>query len=154
MITKIELQNFKSFEELNLELTNFNIFFGLNGSGKSSVIQSLLLLRQSFLNNSLQSGKLSINGNYVKLGLGKDIYFEYAQNEEISFNLSSDKDKFISPFKFLYRPDTDVLDVKLKNPVDFQKLIDQQVWNSSEITSCISSEAIKKNTILNSFTFI
>ena len=47
MITKINIDNFKSIKSLMLAPTSLNLFMGLNGMGKSTVIQSLLLLRQS-----------------------------------------------------------------------------------------------------------
>lgn len=41
MITRIELENFKSFKELKLDLQQLSILTGLNNSGKSSVLQAL-----------------------------------------------------------------------------------------------------------------
>lgn len=43
--------------------------------GKSTVIQSLLLLRQSMVKNSGISG-LKVNGEYICLGNGQDILYE------------------------------------------------------------------------------
>ena len=48
MIKKIGLLNFKCFEDFSMELKNVNVFTGINGMGKSTVIQSLLLLAQSY----------------------------------------------------------------------------------------------------------
>lgn len=39
-IQTISLKNFKSFENLDLKLTNLNILAGSNSVGKSTVIQS------------------------------------------------------------------------------------------------------------------
>ncbi len=44
---KITIKNFKCFEEQEIEFKNLTILAGANGSGKSTVIQSLLLLIQS-----------------------------------------------------------------------------------------------------------
>ena len=52
MINYMQIENFKSIRKLSLPLENLNLFFGMNGMGKSSVIQALLLLRQSFWENS------------------------------------------------------------------------------------------------------
>ena len=51
MIKYIQIENFKSLKRISLPLENLNLFFGMNGMGKSSVIQSLLLLRQSYWEN-------------------------------------------------------------------------------------------------------
>jgi len=47
VITHCALENFKGFSKLELDLSRVNVFIGANGSGKSSVGQSLLLLKQS-----------------------------------------------------------------------------------------------------------
>ena len=47
MINKLILKNFKCFEELEVNFSTVNVLTGLNGMGKSTVIQSILLLGQS-----------------------------------------------------------------------------------------------------------
>jgi len=47
MITTARLTNFKCFPELNLELRSLTVLAGINGAGKSTVIQALLAVRQS-----------------------------------------------------------------------------------------------------------
>jgi len=56
MITHTTIKNFKSHRETSLSLSCLNILTGLNGVGKSSVFQALLLLRQSYLKNRLHEG--------------------------------------------------------------------------------------------------
>ena len=51
MITQLNLSNFKSHKDTRLDLGNLTVLTGVNGCGKTSVIQALLLLRQSFLKN-------------------------------------------------------------------------------------------------------
>lgn len=58
MLKKISLANFKCFEQLDLDCTSLNLLCGLNGMGKSSVIQALLVLRQSFDTGELHNGRL------------------------------------------------------------------------------------------------
>ena len=47
MITNLLLHNFKSHKKTDLRFSNLTVLTGINSAGKSSVIQSLLLLRQS-----------------------------------------------------------------------------------------------------------
>lgn len=47
MIDRIRMVNFKCFEEQTVSLGHLTVLAGLNGAGKSSVMQALLLLRQS-----------------------------------------------------------------------------------------------------------
>ena len=45
MLTQIKLTNFKCFkEETTIPLSQFNLFTGVNGAGKSTALQALLLM--------------------------------------------------------------------------------------------------------------
>jgi len=84
-INKVEIKNFKSLKDVAIELSGLNLITGVNSSGKSSFIQTLLLLKQNedkFY--SLRGSKVTnINGEYIKLGNKKDILFEEAYKEDI-----------------------------------------------------------------------
>ena len=43
MITNIRIQNFKQFEDINLEVAQSVVFIGPNNSGKTSLFQALCL---------------------------------------------------------------------------------------------------------------
>ena len=62
MLRNIKLTNFKCFEELDLACTSLNLLCGLNGMGKSSVIQALLVLHQSYETKDLLNGRLVLGG--------------------------------------------------------------------------------------------
>ncbi len=48
MLTGLRLTNFKSWDDTGqVRLAPLTIFFGRNGSGKSSLIQSLLLMKRT-----------------------------------------------------------------------------------------------------------
>ena len=78
MLRKIKLKNFKCFERLDLDCRPLNLLCGLNGTGKSSVLQALLVLRQSFETGTLGDGELLLSGERVDLGQGEDVLFEDA----------------------------------------------------------------------------
>lgn len=88
MISKITIQNFKSLQNIELDCANLNLLTGLNSMGKSSIIQALLLLRQSFDKGHLRTQGIILNGDLVKIGSGRDALSVNAEKEEISFNLS------------------------------------------------------------------
>lgn len=46
MIEEIEIRNFKSLETVRLELGKFNCLVGMNGAGKSTILQAMDLLSQ------------------------------------------------------------------------------------------------------------
>lgn len=89
MLTELELENFKRFEHLKLPLRGLTLLSGMNSMGKSTIIQSLLLLRQSFERGHLDSG-IFLNGLYTNVGIGRDLLFQDASREEIKIGLSSE----------------------------------------------------------------
>jgi len=111
MISEFRIQNFKCFEEQNFNFGPLTVFCGLNCAGKSSVIQALLLLRQSYERFDLNVGGLFLNGEYVKIGTAKDALHEGAKTEKIAFNVQYDDMRFPSlGWQFEANSDSDVLD--------------------------------------------
>jgi predicted ATPase len=72
MITAFELENFKCFSRLRLELGALTLLTGYNAAGKSSAIQPLLLLRQASRTGSYAQ-KIHLNGPVVRLGTVGDV---------------------------------------------------------------------------------
>lgn len=82
MIRKVSIKNFKVIKEANLVLSNLTVFTAVNGMGKSSFIQALLLLRQSQLDKKLPKQLLLNNNKYVSLGRSEDVFNYYSEEEE------------------------------------------------------------------------
>ena len=91
MLRFMRIERFKVLNDSQFPLASLNLFSGLNGMGKSSLIQTLLLLRQSFEKNTLPNRGLLLKGEYVSLGTGQDILSENAETETIEFTLTWDK---------------------------------------------------------------
>lgn len=73
MLLEWKLQNFKSFRgENTLPLAPLTILCGANSSGKSSLIQSMLLIKQT-LQHSAGNRTVALNGPLVRLGTLSDI---------------------------------------------------------------------------------
>ena len=87
MLTKIHLTNFKCFEHLDLTCAPLTLLTGLNGMGKSSVIQALLVLRQSFETRELHDGNLLLAGARADLGTGMEVLYEEALSDVIEIDL-------------------------------------------------------------------
>jgi predicted ATPase len=87
MIAAITLRNFKCFESQVLPLGKLTLLAGLNGMGKSSVIQSLLLVRQSYLDGFLPDTGLELNGSLVQMGTAQDVLYEDAQEDEFEITI-------------------------------------------------------------------
>ncbi|WP_406167587.1 DUF3696 domain-containing protein [Streptomyces sp. NBC_00996] len=78
MIDQLSLTNFKAFRSADIPLAPVTLLTGLNSSGKSSVLQAFVLLRQSYDSSTLFSsgGGLLLNGELVELGTGLDVLHE------------------------------------------------------------------------------
>jgi predicted ATPase len=87
MINELQIQNFKCFQQATLfEFAKLNLLTGVNGRGKSSLLQSILILSQSAWNNANME-KLIINGTLLELGNFDDIKnSETPRGEYIHFN--------------------------------------------------------------------
>jgi predicted ATPase len=72
MFTNIEIENFKSLGRFNRPLGALTLLTGLNAAGKTSVIQSLALLRQTAVDGEW-SKALHLNGSSVQLGTMFDV---------------------------------------------------------------------------------
>ncbi len=73
MIRKVHIENLKSIDEMNLECRNINLLIGTNSSGKTTVLQGLLLLLQNNANF------VGFNDAYVQLGEYDDARCRYIQ---------------------------------------------------------------------------
>ncbi|GJE73117.1 DUF3696 domain-containing protein [Methylorubrum podarium] len=74
MILSLDLENFKAFKSTGtLKLAPITLIYGPNSGGKSSIIQSLILLKQSLSASSIQTSRLMTRGELVDLGTFKSI---------------------------------------------------------------------------------
>ena len=72
MLTRIELRHFKCFSLLKLPLRPLTLLSGVNASGKSSVLQGLVLLHQTIREHEW-STRLMLNGSAIRLGSVSDV---------------------------------------------------------------------------------
>ncbi|MCT3921672.1 DUF3696 domain-containing protein [Elizabethkingia anophelis] len=120
MIQSLEIKNFKSIKSKFFNLRNLNVLLGLNGQGKSSFIQTLLLLRQS---DKLNEGILKLNGGdsgLVNIGTTKDARYQYSKEDEnLTFEIRF-KDAESYKMEFDYQIDADIFQQKtdLVNSLD------------------------------------
>lgn len=72
MLRSLHIGSFKCFDELNLELRPLTLLSGINGGGKSSVIQALVLLAQT-LSEREWGRTLLLDGPDIALGSAADV---------------------------------------------------------------------------------
>ncbi len=110
MITELLLRNFKCFEDRRFPVRPLTILAGANGTGKSTLLQALLLLRQSHQQGLLPQKGLALNGDLVHVGSAQDALFEGAREERIVFGIEL-ADGGGASWTFAYKTGADVLSV-------------------------------------------
>ncbi|MFV8371090.1 AAA family ATPase [Flavobacterium sp. LB2P74] len=120
MITNIYIKNFKILNEVDITLSNLNLISGKNSVGKSSLMQVLLLLRQSFEKNTLLNSGLLLQGDYVKIGKGKDALTRDTLDEFIQFAITWEDESFLN-LKFKYSANSDLQITKSIKPSSFKE---------------------------------
>lgn len=99
MIKEIVIKDFKIHSNLELSLGGITILTGQNGMGKSSVMQSLLLLRQSYNSSGVIKG-INLKGDMADLGSANDI--ECKSSNDAVLNIKLTTDNYLANFHFSY----------------------------------------------------
>lgn len=89
MLTRLKLGNFKSWRELDIELAPITLLYGTNSSGKTSILQALLLLKQtaeSFDRSSINFG--GTERTYTDLGSYVDLIYGHDDKKELSIEIT------------------------------------------------------------------
>lgn len=101
MITKFSLQNFKSFKNLvNFEINDLTIIAGKNSCGKSSILQSLLLLRQTLIGRGIDA--LELDGEHMTYSNLKEIAYSLppVNRAKIKYSFEIDRESEICNIDF------------------------------------------------------
>ena len=98
MLDALHLTSFKCFETLNLPLGHLTVLSGINGSGKSSVIQSLVLLTQTFEEREW-SKSLLLNGHNLTMGNASDVINQTTGRRQLSLGASVGDRKVVWTFR-------------------------------------------------------
>ena len=77
LIRGLEIENLKSIKNIKMECSDLNLLIGTNSSGKSSVLQGLLLVSQNM------EQECGLNGSFVSLGTFSESRCIYEEKKEI-----------------------------------------------------------------------
>ena len=94
MLTGIGLRNFKAFgdEMQEAPLSKITLIYGPNSGGKSSIIQALLLLKQSLKVEYGKNRELVTRGDFADLGSSQAMLHKHDEERELEINLQYQKD--------------------------------------------------------------
>lgn len=97
MLLELGLRNFKAFGDTTqgIRFSKLNLIYGPNSGGKSSIIQALLLLKQSRANDyetmylqAERPGRLLPRGEYIDLGSFAALIHKHDSNRQLGLTLS------------------------------------------------------------------
>jgi predicted ATPase len=137
MLNQIKLKNFKCFEnETTFPIRQINLLTAVNGSGKSTFLQSLLLMWQSIQDDHLTT-RILLNGIYVNLGRFDDIKNSgVSKSEPIIFEYTVLKNEHLVTWTYSFCEainDDMVADIELL-----------KVTNYNQVDKTISSDNISR----------
>jgi len=120
MIESLALRNFKCFAHARIPFAPLTVLSGINGSGKSSVIQALLLLKQSSEVGGGVIDALILRGPRIEIGSGEDILNENAEEDYIEIHVQ-ENDAGSTDTRFIYDRVADGLAATSKSIVRSQR---------------------------------
>lgn len=90
MLRALRLKNFKAFTDTGLmDVRPLTLLLGPNSSGKSTIVQSLLLLKQTAESRDL-ANPLVTHGEYLKLGEYRDYIHGHDRAKKLSLEITFD----------------------------------------------------------------
>ncbi|MBK8015074.1 MAG: DUF3696 domain-containing protein [Deltaproteobacteria bacterium] len=98
MLSEVKLEAFKCFDEASLPLRPLTLLSGLNGGGKSSVLQAMVLLAQTLRFREWGRGLL-LETQDLALGTAADIINHRTARKTLSLGLASDGEEVMWTFK-------------------------------------------------------
>jgi predicted ATPase len=114
----LRIVNFKAFTDRTFDLKPLTFLSGMNSTGKSCLLQSILLLQQSYQQKLLPTTGLALNGDLVSIGTGRDALNEWADSDAIGFEIIGD-DGNKGIWRFQSERDADVLPLLSPPVIDF-----------------------------------
>ena len=127
MLKRIGLKNVRSFKNLkNFEFKPITVLCGTNSSGKSSIIKTILLWKQTLEQESLTRPGFLMNGRFTKLGSHNNFLYNKAKNKILE-----------TSFQFEFKKEGRTFDSELKEfvptfPHIIEKLINLTISENEE----------------------
>ena len=111
MLREYRLTNFKAFgETVTIPIRRLTLIFGANSSGKSSIFQSLLMLKQTLEEAENPNTALLPNGSLVDLGTYRDFVHRHETERDFEFGarFGLKRPLILPPYEKVNEADLDV----------------------------------------------
>lgn len=132
MISEIDIHNFKIHKNSELPIGPLTIFTGINGMGKSSVIQSLLMLRENIVGKNYP-GPLNIRGKSYDVGSSfANLVNWYAEDSDrLGIHIIYDGQKFRFDYQYPLKNVTELLPYPGSEPYPVDVLMRLPLFNDN-----------------------
>lgn len=91
---KLIIRNFRSIHEQTLEIAPITVFYGANGTGKSSILYALLTLKNIVINPN-QTVDAFFGYGFLGLGNFKAVVFDHNEQNQIALGVEVDDIQYI-----------------------------------------------------------
>ena len=109
MLKEYQIENFKAFAgPVNIPIKPITLIFGANSSGKSSIFQSLLMLKQTLQDGKDSNISLLPRGNIVDLGSFREFIHNHDVTRSFSFKVTFPAPKEICQYSGIDWPFNDI----------------------------------------------
>src|SRR5690349_7124157 len=98
MLRELHVAGFKCFDSLDLRLAPLTLLSGVNGGGKSSAIQSLVLLAQTLWEREW-GRRLLLEGPELALGNAADVLNQHTKRRELALGAATADERIVWKFK-------------------------------------------------------
>jgi predicted ATPase len=88
MLTEIRIDNFRNLQNIVMPIKKITLLIGTNRSGKSSVLHSLLLLKQAFFHEN-NPDWLRFDGEILDVGSRREVVFGHDENKVMQIGFSA-----------------------------------------------------------------
>lgn len=169
---KLQIQNFRSIKDASIDVAPITVVYGQNGAGKSSLLYSLLTLRNACLNPN-QNPYAFFNYGFCNLGGYETVVFDHDKRNDIKLGLLIERDEMTLDYDILISESEGIFSLNattrdhessilLDLPVSFPYPLNQTVkgrksgelasvevnWNG--VTAQVRSESLDMDTSLAS----
>ncbi len=96
MLKKIKFKEYKGYKEAEIDLKPITILLGANSSGKSSILQLLLMFEQTLNLDQKYDSALKLNGKHTNLGETENIFRNKDTSKNLTFSFDLEPNRFSS----------------------------------------------------------
>jgi predicted ATPase len=151
ILKKLSIKNYKSIQDISVDLGRFNVFIGVNGCGKTNILEALATVGASTVNDLNFEGLYSRGVRIARPDLTFSSFLKSPKIEKIDISMNFEKDGLSKEFNSLLYPEDpkdlytkwrDVMEDELTDRIaeNFTKALENIVKSNKQSKSSYSEE--------------